>query len=400
MTWDFDEILELNPRSDGQARSPVERLLDVGAASPQVLCRLADEMERRGPEFVAVLFQLPFPVLLDKRWERLPTSPSSLSADVSFTGMLLHVDDFGRFKLLTPPEDVREDETDDIEITQGVAVFHVWGIRQRIHQRYLSVIEQGRPNEIIASQKESWIQNRPITAEGYEENFSSRLRMEVGSMLARFLPAYSILSRSEAPTPHKIYGFAAMLSPGRISKVGSAFPLAKHFLTPKSDGMHKPVASSDLQLALKAAPRELGRFEAQLFAMERLRREDEVALSVVGTAALLEWLLASRLGKKRGNATLSNLLKSPELEFLSPELLALADEVRSRRNGLVHGAPPKRKLSRQVGDLTVSGREMSGDDSLGPDTARRFIEGVFDIFRLLNQEGGTLRQTEIETAST
>ena len=99
MSWDFDDILEMNPRSPNQVRSPVERLLDVGGASPNLLCHMADEVERRGPNYVAALFQLPFPISLERNWERLPTSPDSLSAEVTFREMALHIDDFGRFKL-------------------------------------------------------------------------------------------------------------------------------------------------------------------------------------------------------------------------------------------------------------------------------------------------------------
>jgi len=175
-----------------------------------------------------------------------------------------------------------------------------------------------------------------------------------------------------------------MLSPGRVTKVGSAFPLLNHFLPQGRIEELPGVRSADLQLALRGPPRELGRFEAQLFAMDRLRRQGEVALSVVGTAALLEWLLANRMGAKRGKATLSHLLKDAELHALPAELLALADEIRKTRNGLVHGAPPKRRLARRVGEFTLSGREM-GDDQLEPERARLFIEGVFEIFRLLNQ---------------
>lgn len=388
MTWDFDEIVELNPASPGQARSPIERLLDVGAASPELLCFLAGEMEKRGPDHVAVLFQLPFPVMLEHPWERLPTSPDSLSAHVSFQSLHLHVDDFGRSSLRHVPFRGAGERCESVPVAQGLAFIQVWGKRQRFHPRYLSAVDRGRPSDVVVPQRESWIQNRPITGEAYEENFSTRLRLEVSSMLAHFLPAYSLLSRTEAPTPHRLYGFATMLSPGRVSKVGSAFPLLKHFL-PGSDGAgNRSVSSSDLHATLRGPPRELGRFEAQLFAMDRLRREGEVALSVVGTAALLEWLLANRLGAKRGNATLSNLLKDPELNGLPPELLLLADEVRKTRNGLVHGAPPKRQLARRIGEFTSSGREMGIDDRFAPERAREFIEGAFEIFRLLNQRVG------------
>ena len=384
MSWDFEEILELNPATLGQSRSPIERLLAVGAASPELLCFVADEMESRGPNHVAVLFQLPFPVTLERQWERLPTSPDSLFADVSFQRMCLHVDDFGRLNLRGSGFGAEDEEGENVPMAQGLAVFQVWGKRQLIHPRYLAAVERGRPADVVAPQNESWVQNRPMTAEGYEENFSTRLRIEVSSMLARFLPAYSLLSRTEATIPHRVYGFATMLSPGRVTKVGSAFPLLNHFLPQGRIEELPRVRSADLQLALRGAPRELGRFEAQLFAMDRLRREGEVALSVVGTAALLEWLLANRMGAKRGKATLNHLLKDAELHILPPELLALADEVRRTRNGLVHGAPPKRRLARRVGEFTSSGREM-GDDQLAPDRARQFIEGVFEIFRLLNQ---------------
>ena len=59
MPWDFDEIAALNPRQPGQARSTVERLLDLAATTPDLLCELADRLETQGGRYVAAMFQLP-----------------------------------------------------------------------------------------------------------------------------------------------------------------------------------------------------------------------------------------------------------------------------------------------------------------------------------------------------
>lgn len=385
MSWDFEEILELNPRAPDQTRSPIERLLDVGAASPSILCFAAEALDARGGDHVAVLFQLPFSVTVEDEWIRLPTSPDSGFADVALRRMCLNVDDFGRTKLLDVASSGEAAGAEGIPICQGLAVFRVWGKRQRFHPRYVAAVERNRRDEIVVPQRDSWVDNRPMTAAGYAESLSTRLRREVSDMLARFLPAYSLLSRTEAPTPHRIYGFATMLSPGRLSKVGSAIPLIKHFLPQGDAGVDRPVAWPELQSTLRGPPRELGRFEAQLFAMDRLRREGETALSIVGTAALLEWLLVSHLGLPRGKDSLNDILKGPARDVLPQHLVDVAEEVRTTRNRLVHGAPPLRRMARRIGELSLAGREMGGDERFAPDQSRAFIEGAFEIFRVLNQ---------------
>ncbi len=128
--WDFDEIAELHARKPGQAKSSIERLLEVGAASPDVLCELADALEARGGAYVGALFQLPFEVAVEGDWQALPTSRDSLSADVRLRAMRLHLDDFGRFSLQAATEPDRQLEPGSHLITQGMAVFQVWGSRR------------------------------------------------------------------------------------------------------------------------------------------------------------------------------------------------------------------------------------------------------------------------------
>lgn len=384
MGWTFEDIVEANPRSQSQARSPVERLVEIGAGSPNSLCSLADAVERQGDAFVGVTFQLPFRVGLESSWEQLPSSGDSKFADVRFLPAFLQIDDFGRYRLFEEGTQSFDGEAGLVTVTQVLALFRVWGKRERIHPRYLSALEHGRPDTIVAPQSESWIQNRPITAQAYAQDFTRRLRRETAVMLSRFLPAYSVLSRSEAPTPHRIYGFATMLAAGRVTDIGSAIPLAQHFLTDRISHVTKAVSSADLQAALRHH-RQLSRFEAQLFAMDRLSREGEVALSVIGVAALLEWLLGQRLGKKPGKSKLFELIGAPELSCVPPSLLRMADEIRLTRNALVHGAPPNRNLSRAVGDQTVAGRELGELQPVNPAQARAYVEGVFEIYRALNQ---------------
>ena len=385
MAWDFDEITELHARAPGQALSSVERLLEVGAASPDVLCELSDALEERGGGYVGALFQLPFEVALEGDWQSLPTSRDTLTADVRLQAMRLHLDDFGRFSLQAATETDRQLEPGSHLITQGMAVFQVWGKRARPHSRYLTLLDQGRKDAVLIDQRESWIQNRPMTVQDYEHNFARRLRQEVGVMLANLLPTYSLLSRSETPVPDRVYGFVPMLAPGRIGFIGSATPVAKALLTGRPSAGIAPVAQQELTIALRRAHRRIGRFETQLLAMERLRREGETALAVVGTAALLEWLLGSLFpAKRKQELKLHALIRAPELSFIPPHLLELADAARDARNKIVHGAPPTRQNPTRSAGTHGVGRELGLDPRMSSGEARKLIEGAFEIFRSVN----------------
>lgn len=381
MGWDIDDIREMSAPS-GSTKTWIDRLLSTGAMAPEYACHLADALEAKEPGFVGVLFQLPYPVVLPPGWHEFPTSPDSVRADVKFELAELSMDNFGRWTLDPNWESQTSVLRKGRVISQGFAIFPVWGKRQGAHERYVANLDQAHRDPVIVSQRDSWIDNRPITMTGYEANFGVRLRKEVGHLLSRFLPAYALACRSEAPVQRWVYGCVPMLVPGRIIDV-LAKPLATHWFEMPREGVPSPVPLVDLRTALRAPNRDFGPFELQLMAMERLRRDGEVALALIGTAALLEWFL-NTAEKRTGKAakTMAELLKSGDLAFLPEPLLALADDIRRARNALVHGPPPARSASHLPNEH--SGREQADAGMATASTVRLYIEGAFEIFRTAN----------------
>jgi hypothetical protein len=386
MLWDIEEIRDCNPPEKGQARSRLDNLLRMGIVSPEALCDLAQEIDERGPGYVGALFQLPYQVGLNTDWEALPTSPDSVRALVKFRPNILTMDDFGTFEL-KPWEASSAREYDGVAVTQGMALFHVWGKRQRPHQRYVSAQEHtlGR-DTIVVPQSESWIDNRPITYRDYEINFARRLRIEISEMLRAFLPAYSLVSRSETPVLRWVYGFVPMLTAGHLASTNWPVPVARYLFSGKPTFEAPMVKLEDLRIALKTPHRELGRFESQLIAMDRLRREGEVALSFVGTTALLEWLLGTvilRAGM-RAPKNFNDRIAHPEVAFLPPELRSEIDRARNRRNALIHGAPPHRRSLKSSDEGQFRSRELVLEEGISSEEVRILVETAFSVFRLAN----------------
>lgn len=387
MGWDFESIQDLNPPQPRQTRSRLDHLLRVGAVSAESLCELSDALEAHGPGHVGALFQLPYPIFTDDVWHILPTTPDSVSAEVKWRPTYLSLDDHGAFSLSDDAAEVDGEQSGfgRAHITQGMAVLPVWGKRQMVQPRYRSAIDAGRMDTIIVSKAESWIQNSPITAAGYQANFAQRLRREVAAMLRSFLPVYSVLSRSEAPVLGRLHGYVAMLAPGRLASSGPTLPLARYLLTTPTVRRPAVVEAAALQSALKFQSRQIGRFESQLFAMERLRRDGEIALSLIGTVALLEWLLNTALAERGAReANLVDTVRSPSLSFIPRALLQQVDEARKIRNRLVHGEPPRRHAIDAPQTSSAHGRETGIDQHVSSDELRALIDVAFEVFRTIN----------------
>jgi len=62
--WTFDEIQTTNAPGPGQRNSTLSFILNISAATPDVLCYAADQIEQYGPPYVRCLAQLPFPVFV------------------------------------------------------------------------------------------------------------------------------------------------------------------------------------------------------------------------------------------------------------------------------------------------------------------------------------------------
>jgi hypothetical protein len=389
MAWTADEILDANPAEAGQAASKLERLAKSAQLNLDILADVADELERREVPHVAALFQLPYPVSTGDAWHRVPTGTHGVHAEVRCEVCQVEMRATDEFRLLRMRTG-REGQS--VPMTQGVALFPLWTPHSQFYERYLThAYDPKASGATIVPQGPSWIDNRPITTSGFGHDIARRLLREVIPVLRCLLPAYSIASIAETPVPKRVFGYMAMTAPGlmrfagdSVSVIGGIFdrvaapPPAAH------------VDAGRMSAAMRTRYRDFGSFEAQLFALERLRSQGEVALALIGSLSLLEWLLnrfIRGLGGKKSN--LDGLIKDQRVTFLSDAEKQLLDTARDARNKSVHGEPPAR------GSLTTgtpaAGREIEGLSArLSAADVRQVIELVFKAYREVNLLGSRI----------
>ena len=388
MDWTVDDVIDANPIEPGQSRSVLDRLLTTGQTNLDVLASAAIEIERRSRHYVASFFQLPFAVLVEPGWHRLKahTLDDGMYAEFAFTPFELIYEDNGKMGLRHVPAAAQPKWP---VITQVTALFPVWGIRARFHDKYLHHVEVGtKGNPTIVPQGPSWIDNRPISLGTYETNLARRLIREIQPCLRGFLPAYAITSLTEAPVPDWVYAYHAMPAPGRVVPAGPAVPVVKALVQQAAQALPPMQSFAPISRAMETKFRDFGRFEAQLFAMERLRLEGEIALSLIGGISLLEWVLKA-IARTSGGAKfrgLSDVVGHPSITFFAPAEIELIDLARRARNALVHDQPPHRR-SLTAGGASSHSQLPEGASHCSSGDVRSILELAFKAFREANRRG-------------
>lgn len=385
MNWSPDDILDSNAAQPNQSRSRLERVVALGQANLEILSEVADELEARPTNHVAGFFQLPYPVRIEAGWHRVKTAEQGLYAELKCEPCRISITGAESFELVRASASGHQKSP---SVTQVVALIPVWGRRALYHDKYLNHVAEGRRgNPIIIPQGQSWVQNRPMFLDGYEQGLGTRIIREIMAAMRDFLPAYSVLAVQEAPVPSLLYSYFAMTAPGRLIFAGNNVSVIEPLLQSRSwHASDAPVGAAALTSAMKTRYRDLGQFEAQLFALERLRSQGELALALVGTLSLLEWLLTTFIirhgGKKPKN--LADAIKHPFVTFFSTEELEMLYRVRHIRNQAVHEKLPARESLVSAGNLY--GRELTGmSAAISPDEVRVLMQIVFEAFRAVNR---------------
>lgn len=382
MFWTADDIAEANGPQANQTRSKLDHILSLGGTNLEFLAEIANELETRPTNHVAAFFQLPYPVSVAAGWYKLSALTEGILPELRFNVCSISLSGPTKFRLDCAPQSDHE----GILVTQCVALFPVWGIRSQFHDRYIEYADRTHDqNPVIVPQGPSWIGNRPIFLRDYENNFASRLIRELQPALRQFLPTYSILSMREAYLPSEIYAYSTMLAAGRIAFAGEFIPIHKPIFQSLS-GSDLPIAVDQHKMiaGLAIRHRELGRFESQILALERLRSQGETALALIGALSLLEWLLDSHIQRQGGSAkNLYQATRHGAAGFLTVEEVAFIDKAREARNQAVHEEPPVRHSILSASKR--KGQEIGGlfariDDS----EVQLLLRLVFDIYRRIN----------------
>lgn len=389
--WDIADIEDANPRVLPHLRS-------IGAAHDAFICEAAAEIEARDHPHVAVFFQLPYALRVEDGWLSLKTLEKGVSADVKLALLKLEISDRG--KILIQP--ISRSEIAGIPgpvVTQVMAIVPLWGGHTRFYEKYAACYDGVvLKDEIVASVEDNWIVGHRLTATKasvYESNIARKMLGEMKVMLRRLLPAYSLATMREAPQPSELGNFFVMTLPGRLTLFRPPIPVASELLNRSRSEQIGEVSKSQLIPLMAGSPRDLSKFEQQLLAMDRLCREGEPKLALVGILSLVEWFSATHCHYDRSKVTreqpsLSWLLrKTDALAFLDGSERDFLNAAIAKRDRFVHGAPPTRE-SVTDGVARSPGRESDDLTAEGAVDVKALIVCAFRIFREVNSRKSSI----------
>jgi hypothetical protein len=317
-------------------------------------------------------------VLVDDEVYQLPAKTSGVKIGFQFKPFLLEVDINGRVNFSSATQV-------NANATQIQAYIPLWGRRagegfRRYEQCFT---EGGMRNEIVMTRDRYW-GDRTLRAKDFEYELCSRLEQEVRYALRRFLKSYSTLSKCMHANTDTLYSLFMMPYPGRISYHAVPTPLAAYFLRSNVTSQSDKIDGKKVIGGIDNTHRQFSRFELQIFELNRLRREGNYAIALVGSLSLIEWVLRLTASPEQKTLPLSKLIDNLSKRGLSDSVREPLHELRNLRNVAVHmgeHADLGRRRPHEILELNV-------DNMIKEDTAQRAIELAWLIFQQSNS--GTL----------
>jgi hypothetical protein len=394
--WGLEEFEEYSAKKR-------DFLVSIGAASDALLTEAARKLESKATPHFAYFFQLPYPIYIDNGPHFIATAEKGIVAEVSIFNIALGIDARARITAAEAFED-RSDVNGVLSVAQFVVQIPVWGPRLQYFEKYRQAFFGPKPrNDVIVPKEAGWITGpaKPMTTADFEFSLCNRLKREAHFLLSRLLPTYSILALRESPMPKDISAFFVMPLPGYIRFNGLPETVIRNAFPPLHAQHTSAVSSHELIAALQIPDRLISRFEQQLLAMERICRDGEPALALIGTLSLCEWFVntyflvaRSESGRQPGFSFL--LKKTDALSFLNDDERQTFATAIETRNNLVHGAPPTRE------PLSFGYRESAGRQAsfYGEHLDRAFAEKViltaFALYRKINKLKSLTRSVGLE----
>jgi hypothetical protein len=367
--WTFDEIQNMNAPSPGQRDSILSFILGVNAATPDVLCYAADQLEQYGVAYVCCFAQLPFPIFVEPGKYAVRADTENVIMEMEFQLAELTVSDRGQTQFTPVTGQSAAGDARGSWGTQVLGFIPLWGRRTLYYKNYIACLHgNGLRNQVINPALQDGrgygYKGTVVTSQSFESELPKKMLDEFPIALRRFLINYSLLALEDVPLRPALYGYFVMAAPGRIVYKEPPIPITKGMLSVHPHRL--PLDRPKVLDALKISYRENDRFIHQLQAMKRVASAGEPELAIVGTVSAIEWF-ANRFvvppkDRYKDSHSLRNALKLPPLsnlpEVLKAELLRVAD----LRNSLVHGKPPdrgdNRSLSHNVASVLNSAVEL------------------------------------------
>jgi hypothetical protein len=358
--WHFDDILRRNPPGRGQRASILTRLLQVRAATEQLLCDSSREMESRTQACVCGFAQLPFPLMLESSEYVLRGTTKSVFVHLDFQLFTLEIDGSSESRLEYLPRG-EHFVADQASIgTQVRAFIPLWGRREVYYAGYIDCLtDEGLEERVISTAAWDPVHAPPayrgkvVTAHAFESELASRIALEVRYVLRKFLINYSVVSLEDLPELKRFYGCFLLAAPGRIAYGNPPEPVLSGMMNRHL--VDRPVEKARIDQGLQFPLREIDQYMHQLLAMHKLAKQGEPELAVVGCVTAIEWFMNAFLQPRPAKSlSMRECLKMTPLSVLPDPLRDRLRRVAEYRNSIVHGGPPTRRASKSPGQATDS----------------------------------------------
>jgi hypothetical protein len=238
MQWTLDDIAALNPTDSPQNTSFLDRLLDFAATSEGLLVEFAEVLESRNGPFVVVFGQLPYDLGLGSIKLAAPGDRINSSVELWARPVTLTFDAFGRVET---PERAELASTTHATITQLAGVVRLEDKRARVHPVYaarlnnLQLLEAPLASHMVehwmplpeVSLAEPHRRRRPLTGRDCQRDVAARVKDHQIFATRALLKAYSISALIDMRDKDYLYGYHAMIAPGRLAAAGTLVPVLK-----------------------------------------------------------------------------------------------------------------------------------------------------------------------------
>ena len=356
--WTQDEIESINPATLGQRRSSLKYLESVGAIDYEVLCNCASEMEAFEGS-LRTFALLPFSISADQDPFTIETWGNGVpDLKLRFYQAFQELGSNGslRLKVASQCSDRKNINTIN-SLTFVIGEIPLWGCRKKYYSRYLSCLRWDGLDDVEIARRESWMDlpaaasDGPLTAKDYEHELARRVKNELLYSVKKFVAAYELAQVEEVAEKIYLYGYYAMVAPGRISLGGLPKPIYLALNKSNSGFGIDLVDRKKFEQSVNSLRREKDRTVRQLLAMTRLAREGEPELALVGAVTSIESFFNSRFPEvvtvtrsgRRMSSSISKILKRQSIAMLLDKKSIDSLYLISRtRNEIVHGSPPDR----------------------------------------------------------
>lgn len=361
-SWTFDDIEALNPAESERGPSFLSRLLELGATTEDQLIEYSNLLESRNAPLVAAFGQLPFDLGLGEITLAAPGDRPNSEVELLIRPTSVHFDSLGKIVrgevggLQTTPHIAC--------VTQLVAIVRLGDKRARVHPLYVSRLSHlGLLREPLGNHMvENWMRlpettfseptrrRRPLSGVDFQRDVTARTRDHMVFATKALLDAYGVAALVDLRGEHFLYGYHAMIAPGRIASAGRPEPVLNGLVTNRNLLVPKNTTLTDVRDYLKSARRSDNPFIQRLQALNALLANGEPELALVGCVTALEWFVNERFPelcaqRKNGEvrtAPLSIFLKSKPAAILEKSDVDQLWSLIHRRNAIAHGSPPTR----------------------------------------------------------